>query len=74
MKALMYSAKDAAAILGISAKTIRNAVHKGELPCVRYNRKTWRLSAVDVSAWYLTKRRKTHTEGNQGNQGNYLGE
>jgi excisionase family DNA binding protein len=61
MKYKSYSATQAAEILGIPARTIRHAVKIGELPCIKWNARNWKLSAVDVSTWYLTKTAKIKT-------------
>jgi excisionase family DNA binding protein len=43
---------EAAALLGLSVRTLRRAVGAGELECVRYNSRVWRFRATDLAAWY----------------------
>ena len=55
MNPKFYTPSEASDLLGISKRTLRRAVKAGELPCVQYNARVWRLSAVDLAAWYATK-------------------
>lgn len=54
-EAKFYAPKQAANLLGISTRTLRRAVLASELPVVKYNRRTWRFSAIDLAAWYCTR-------------------
>ena len=55
MNLKFYTPYEASDLLGRSKRTLRRAVKAGELPCVQYNARVWRLSAVDLAAWYATK-------------------
>ena len=61
-----HSPAEAAALLGISKKTLRRAVDAGELPCVKYNSRVWRFSAVDLAAWYALRGGRLSTSGTSG--------
>lgn len=63
MQPRFHSPAEAADLLGISVRTIRRAVLAGELPAVRYNRRVWRISAVDCAAWYAVKGGRLSTSG-----------
>jgi excisionase family DNA binding protein len=55
MKTKFHPPAEAAEILGVSVRTLRRAVAAGELPCVKYNARTWRFSAVDLAIWHISK-------------------
>jgi excisionase family DNA binding protein len=55
MKPKFHSPGEASDLLGISKRTLRRAVESGELPCVKYNDRVWRFSAVDLAAWYASR-------------------
>ncbi|RYD17969.1 MAG: DNA-binding protein [Verrucomicrobiaceae bacterium] len=40
---------------GLSLKTIYRAVQAGDLPCLRINRRVFRITDVDAALWYLAK-------------------
>jgi excisionase family DNA binding protein len=61
-----HSPQEAADILGISKRTLRRAVEAGELPCIKYNSRTWRFSAVDLALWHLSKGGKLSTSRTKG--------
>ena len=61
-----YKPAQAAELLGISKLTILSNIKSGALPCIRYNRRCFRITAVDLAAWYATaggrlKSSTTHT-------------
>ena len=63
MKPRFHTPNEAADLLGISKRTLRRAVEAGELPCVKYNRRTWRFSAVDLGLWYASRDGRLSTTG-----------
>lgn len=63
MNVKYYSIKEAASMLGISAKIIRLAIAKNELPCIKYSERTWRVSAVDLALFYSLKGGKLNDKG-----------
>ena len=50
-----HSPGEAAKLLGVSVRTLRRAVIAGDLACVRYNPRVWRLRADHLAAWYQSK-------------------
>jgi excisionase family DNA binding protein len=49
-----------AALLGISTRTILEAIRRGELPAIRYSRKTLMISTAEALAW-RDRCRRTHS-------------
>ena len=50
-----YAPSKAAALLGIPKSSILAAVKTGVLPCIRWNRRTYRITATDLAIWYASK-------------------
>ena len=50
-----YAPSKAAALLGIPKSSILAAVKAGVLPCIRWNRRTFRITATDLAIWYASK-------------------
>ena len=49
-----YPPAQAAELLGIPKSSILAAIKSGALPCIRYNRRCFRVTAVDLAAWYAS--------------------
>ena len=50
-----YPPAQAAELLGIPKSSILAAVKSGVLPCIRWNRRTFRITATDLAIWYASK-------------------
>lgn len=46
-----YSPGEAAAVLGISTRTVLRAIASGRLRAIRVNSRVLRISAADLEAW-----------------------
>jgi len=61
-----HSPREVAALLGLSTKTVRRAIVSKELPCVIYNRRVWRISAIDAALWYASRGGRVSTKSTSG--------
>jgi excisionase family DNA binding protein len=52
MSTQYYSPESAAEFFGLSKKTVLRAIRTGELPSIRYNKRVFRILAIDASCWY----------------------
>lgn len=50
------SVPEVARELGLSARVVRDAVHRGELPCCKINCRTWKIKATDAALWFMRHR------------------
>ena len=52
----IHTVQEVAQILGLPKKTILRAIKTNELPCIKINQRVFRVSAIDASVWYLSKK------------------
>ena len=52
---ITHSPQEVSELLGVPKSTILSAIERNELPAIRWNRRVFRVTAVDCALWYATK-------------------